>query len=268
MVGLSLKREAVAVVEDLQKAIAQLSSKGELELALKYVEHFCFSLVIRIYAIEKIRTKKSRETAGMDAVTNRSVKDFKKCLKLVEETHPKDVKYTEDMEVKYVGIPKKEAGKVRILGISNLVDRVLQIQFHTLLDPLIDVNLPELFFGFRKGRNTHQALAYLSHSINQSDTNRFSLLSMDISKCFDTISHEYILEHFPFPEKHKRLLVRWIKVVRVYENSSSADGLSKPKAKEKIYAGVPKGLVLGPVIANLVLAKVFEDFFEDKMFTR
>lgn len=208
MVNLSLKREVIVVLEDLQKSIAQLSLKDEQELALKYVEYFCFSLVVRVYAVDKIRSRKSIETAGIDTITIKSVRDFKTCLNLVKETHPTNVNYNENMEVKYIEIPKKDASKVRILGLSNIVDRVLQIQFHLLIDPLIDVNLPELFFGFRKGKNTHQALAYLSHSINVSDTSRFHLLYIDINKCFDTISHGYILEHFSFPEKYKKLLIR------------------------------------------------------------
>jgi RNA-directed DNA polymerase len=183
--------------------------------------------------------------------------------------HPKNIKCTEDMIVKYVEIPKKEARKVKILGISNLVDRVLQTQFGILLDPLIDVNIPQLFFGFRKGKNTHQAFAYLSNSINFSDMNRFHLLCIDISKYFDTISHEYILKHFPFPEKHKKLLIRWLKVIKVHENYSFANGLPKLKAKrKKLNAGVQQGSVLGPLISNVVLAKVFENFFDDDMFPK
>lgn len=259
LVNLSLKREVIVVLEDLQKSIAQLSLKDEQELALKYVEYFCFSLVVRVYAIDKIRSRKSRETAGIDTITIKSVRDFKTCLNLVKETHPMNVNYNENMEVKYIEILKKDVSKVRILGLSNIVDRVLQIQFHLLIDPLIDVNLPELFFGFRKGKNTHQALAYLSHSINVSDTSRFHLLYIDINKCFDTISHGYILEHFSFPEKYKKLLIRWLRGFRVCENSLR---------KERLDVGVSQGSVLGPVIANVILAKVFERFFDDTLFPR
>jgi hypothetical protein len=174
------------------------------------------------------------------------------------------------MIVKYVEIFKKDAKKVKILGISYLVDKVVQTQFEILLDPLIDVNIPHLFFGFRKGKNTHQAFAYLSHSINYSNRNQFHLLSINITKSFDTIFHEYILKHFPFPEKHKKLLVRWFKIFKVSEYYFSVNGLSKLKVKrEKLNAGVvQQKFILLPLIVNVVLANVFKNFFDDDMFQK
>ena len=257
LVSLPLKREVIVIIEYLQKTIAQLSLKDRREFAFKYIEYFCFSLVVRIYAVNKIRSKNNRDATGMDNIIIKSVRNFKTCLNLVEKTHPKNIDYNENMEVNFIEIPKKDGSKVRIFCISNLVDRVVQIQLHTLIDPLIDVHLPELFFGFRKGRSTHQALAYLSHSINVRDISRFHLIYMDIHQCFDNISHEYILEHFYFPEKYKKLLIRWLRVFKVCEITLW---------KEKLSIGVSQGSVLGPVIANVILAKVFENFFCDSLF--
>lgn len=68
LLRLSLKKEAAVVIEDLQRMIAQLSSKGKQKFALKYVEHFCFSLVICVYAVEKIRIINNQEIAEMNVI--------------------------------------------------------------------------------------------------------------------------------------------------------------------------------------------------------
>jgi len=112
------------------------------------------------------------------------------------------------MLVKFVEIPKKGSNKLRVLGISNIIDRVIQSQFIILLDPLIDPLLSLNFYGFRKGRNALQAISYLSKSIQLSDLTRYHLLKIDIEECFDNLNHNYILNNFPFPKKYKKLLIR------------------------------------------------------------
>jgi retron-type reverse transcriptase len=205
---LSLKKKVITIIEDLQKLIAQLSLKKSLKFALKYVERFCFSLIIRVNAIEKIRIKKKQKINIMSTITKKNIQYFKNYLNLLKKTEFKNVAYTENMKVQYIKILKKKVNKVRVLRISNLIDRILQIQFHTLLDPLFDINLPELFFGFRKRRNIHQALAYLYQSISFSNMNQFYLLYMNITGCFNNIFHKYILKYFYFPKKYKKLLIR------------------------------------------------------------
>lgn len=227
------------------------------------MEYFCFSLVIRIYAVETIRMRKQKKIIEMNTINIKTVKSLQTCLKLVKMTHPKNVKYSENMKIKYVGIFKKRTDKAIIFKVTNLADRVLQIQFYTLLDPLIDVHLPELFFGYRKGKNSHQALAYLSHSINMRGTNRFHLLCININNIFGTISHKYILEHFPFSEKYIQLLVKWLKEIKMYETSNKI--ITKTK---KLSIEVPQSSVIKQVIANVILAKIFENFFNDHMFPK
>ena len=103
---------------------------------------------------------------------------------------------------------KKDSLKLRSLGINNLEDRVIQLQFLILLDPFVESSLPAHFYAYRKGRSALQAAAFLSKSIGLSDTSRFHLVKIDIENYFDSISHDYILKNFPFPLKYKKLLIR------------------------------------------------------------
>lgn len=106
--------------------------------------------------------------------------DFKTCLSLVSLTRLKYIKTSPNLEVKCVEVVKKKDSKIRVLEVYNIVDRVLQLQLLTFLDPLIDTLLPENFYGFRKGRSPLQAIAYLFKSIQLSDTSRYHLVSIDI----------------------------------------------------------------------------------------
>lgn len=188
--------------------MSTLCSLDREKEALNYVDAFCFNLCIRLYAVELLRTRSSRSTLGMDEDIIEKANDYNKCLELISLTHPKVINKNNDMEVKYVEIPKKDSTKVRVLGLSNISDRVLQLQFLILLDPIIEVGLSEFFYGFRKGRSSLHAIAYLSKSIQLSDLSRYHLVSLDIHKCFDSIDQDFILENFPFPQKQKCLLKR------------------------------------------------------------
>lgn len=253
-----LKQKVIGLIEEIQFTIAYLGFLNKSSEALRYVEYFSFSLANRLLSIESICTRSSRNTPGVDETIIKDAYDFKTCFSLVSLTHPKHMEISPNLEVKYIEIPKKDTFKIRVLGVHNIVDRVLQLQMLTFLDPLIDTLLPENFYGFRKGRSPLQAIAYLSKSIQLSDISRYHLLSIDIRKCFDSISHEFILNRFPFPLKYKDLLIRWIKCFRVLESGN----------KIKMRSGVPQGSVVGPIICNFTLAYLTNNFFADPFFLK
>lgn len=178
-----------------------------------------FSTIIRLLCIEKIRIRTYRDTTGFDLCIIEPAIDYKTCFQLFEQSNIKNTNFSTDMLVKYIDILKKDSSKKRVLGISNIIDRVIQLQFATLLDPLIDPLLSVNFYGFRKGRNALQAIAYLSRSIQFNDLTRYHLLKVDIIKCFDNLAHAYILNNFPFPNKYKKLLIRWLKCCSIDQNS-------------------------------------------------
>ncbi len=58
-----------------------------------------------------------------------------------------------------VEIPKPGKNKgVRQLGIPTVVDRLVQQAIHQVLEPILDPTFSESSYGFRPGRNAHQAL--------------------------------------------------------------------------------------------------------------
>jgi len=54
-------------------------------------------------------------------------------------------------------------------------------------------------YGYRKGRNTHQAVGFLKGILERSDINYSGLILFEMEKCFYSISHEVITKHFVVP---------------------------------------------------------------------
>jgi hypothetical protein len=203
-----LKQELTSLIHEIQLTIVHLGSLNKISEALGYIEYFSFSLANRLLCMENIRTKSLRNTFGTDQTIIKNSLDFTTCFSWVLLTHPKRIKTCPNLEVKYVEMTKEDTSILKILKIHSIVDSVLQLQMSTFLDPLIDAILPEHFYSSRRGRSPLQAIAYLSSSILLSDVSRYHLVFVDIWKCFDSISHEFIQDKFPFPNKYKNLLVR------------------------------------------------------------
>jgi RNA-directed DNA polymerase len=62
-------------------------------------------------------------------------------------------------------------------------------------------------FGFRKNRSQHDAIAYIRTILDKARSPEY-ILEADISKCFDKISHQFLMENTPiclvFSQKQTR----------------------------------------------------------------
>ena len=207
----TLKRKAVSLIEEIQSAVACLGLLNKSSEALRYVEYFSFSLANRLLSIESAHTKYPRKTPHIDKTIIKDACDFGTFFSLISLTHPKAMRANPNLKVKYIEIPKRNTSEIKVLEVFNILDRILQLQILAFLDPLIDALLPENFYGFREGRSPLQAIAYLSENIQHSDISKYHLVSINTQKCFDSVSHKFILDKFPFPLKYKNLLIRWLR---------------------------------------------------------
>ncbi len=138
-------------------------------------------------------------------------------------------------------IPKSD-GKLRPLGIPTVRDRVAQEVVRSLLEPIFEPHFSEFSFGFRPGRNAHQAIA----AVNTAHEAGFKwVVDADIQSFFDNIPHDLILN----------LVAEWVadgNILRLLREFLSA-GVMEDFALLPSVSGTPQGGVISPLLANIVL---------------
>lgn len=144
-------------------------------------------------------------------------------------------------------IPKAD-GKLRPLGIAALEDKIVQRAVVEILNAVYETDFLGFSYGFRPKRSQHDALDALATGIAR--TNVSWILDADISRFFDTVSHEWLnrfLEHRIGDRRMLRLIGKWLKA------GAMEDGVVT--ATEE---GTPQGAVISPLLANIYLHYVFD----------
>ena len=100
----------------------------------------------------------------------------------------------------YIPKPNNPREK-RPLGIPTMIDRAMQALYHMGVDPAVETVSDPNSYGFRKNRSTHDAITAV-RSLLDKKTHPHWVLEADISKCFDKISHQFLLKHTPICHKH------------------------------------------------------------------
>lgn len=150
--------------------------------------------------------------------------------------------------VKAVEIPKKNGG-VRVLGIPTVEDRIAQMVVKIYFEPLVeDIFYPDSY-GYRPNKSAIEAVGVARERCWKYDW----VVDFDIKGLFDNIRHDYLMM---MVEKHTDCswiilyIERWLKTPFVMNNGA---------IKERT-TGTPQGGVISPVLANLFLHYVFDDF--------
>ena len=146
-----------------------------------------------------------------------------------------------------VYIPKAD-GKLRPLGIAAIEDKIVQAAVVMILTPVYDAEFLGFSYGFRPGRGQHDALDALTVGIKTRNINW--VLDADISRFFDTISHEWLvrfIEHRIGDTRLVRLIQKWLKV-----------GVLEEGARVESVEGTPQGAVISPLLANIYLHYVYD----------
>jgi group II intron reverse transcriptase/maturase len=110
-----------------------------------------------------------------------------------------------------VYIPKAD-GRQRPLGVAALEDKIVQQAVVTILNQIYEVDFKGFSYGFRPGRNPHQALDALAVGIQGKRVNW--VLDADIRGFFDSLSHEWAIkfvEHHVADRRILRLIQKWLK---------------------------------------------------------
>jgi len=151
-------------------------------------------------------------------------------------------------------IDKSDGGK-RTLGIPSFEDKVAQRAMVMLLEPIYEQDFLDCSFGFRAGRNAHQALQVLRRGI-MARRGRW-VLEVDVRKYFDSIDHAKLRELLARRVTDgvvRRIIDKWLKA-GVLEQGQ----LFYPDA------GTPQGGVISPALSNVFLHYVLDEWFAQQV---
>jgi len=145
------------------------------------------------------------------------------------------------MAVRRVDIPKPQGG-MRTLGIPTVVDRLIQQALHQALQPIFEPTFSEASYGFRPGRNAHQALR---RAQQYAASGKRWVVDIDLEQFFDRVNHDLLMSKLAAKMGDARVL----KLIRRYlEAGMMADGLVQPRTE-----GTPQGGPLSPLLSNILL---------------
>jgi len=148
-------------------------------------------------------------------------------------------------------IPKAD-GSQRPLGIPTFEDKVAQRAIAMVLEAVYEQDFLPCSHGFRPGRSAHEALNVLFSAITWQ--RQHWVLDVDIRKYFDSIPHHHLrafLDQRVTDGVIRRMIDKWLKA-GVLE-----DGLLRLATE-----GTPQGGVISPLLSNIFLHHVLDEWFE------
>ena len=193
------------------------------------------------------RVKANRGAPGIDGIT---VDEIGAYLRENQEAIIERIykgKYTPD-PVRRKEIPKADGG-VRKLGIPTVKDRIFQQAISQQLMPIYEAQFSDGSFGYRPGRSAKDAVTKVKEYAEEGY--RYAV-SIDLSKYFDTLNHELLLNILRRNVKDERV-IQWIK--RYLKSGVLEDGVVVDTEE-----GSPQGGNLSPLLANVYLNEFDEEF--------
>lgn len=149
--------------------------------------------------------------------------------------------------VRRVEIPKPQGG-VRLLGIPTVRDRVVQAALKLLLEPIFEPGFSPHSYGFRPGRNPHQAVQAGQRII---DSGKPYVVDIDLSKFFDRIPHDRLIARMSRAIDDKRIL----RLVGLMLRSGVMENGKVTPSREGAMQGGP----LSPLLSNIVLDELDQE---------
>jgi len=152
-------------------------------------------------------------------------------------------------------IPKEGDAKGRPLGISCYEDKLVERVISQILEMVYEPKFLYSSFGFRRGRNCHQAIREIIEMAQYRKVNY--VLEADIKGFFNNVDHDWLikfLEHDIADRRFMEIIKRFLKA-GVFEEGIRYDSDS----------GVPQGNGASPILANVYLHYVLDLWFELKV---
>ena len=154
--------------------------------------------------------------------------------------------------VKRKHIPKGTSGETRPIGIPTFEDKIVQRAVVMLLEPIYEHDFYDCSFGFRPRRSAHKALQMVWDATM--DVFGGWVLEVDLRKFFDTLDHKHLQEFVSRRVRDgtlRRLIGKWLNAGVMEDGNLSFSE-----------SGSPQGGVISPLLANIYLHYVLDEWFD------
>jgi len=142
----------------------------------------------------------------------------------------------------------KGGGKVRVLGIPAICDRIVQGALKLILEPIFEADFCDGSYGYRPKRKAHEAVNRVSEAVINGMT---KVIDVDLEAYFDNVEHQILLRK-----------------VAQRVNDDKVMWLLKLILKAYSKKGIPQGGVISPLLANIYLNEVDKMLEEAKEVTK
>ncbi|ABW32255.1 group II intron reverse transcriptase/maturase [Acaryochloris marina] len=212
-----------------------------------------FTALMHHYSVENLRacfeSLDGNKALGVDGVTKA---EYQENLETnLQNLHLKlrQMSYR-PQPVRQVEIPKED-GSMRPLGISCTEDKVVQEMTRRILEAIYEPVFIDTSYGFRPKRSCHDALRQLNREVMRKPVNWVA--DIDLAKFFDTMPHQEILSVLSIRIKDGNLLRLIARMLKA--------GIQTPGGVVYDELGSPQGSIVSPVIANIFLDYVLDQWF-------
>jgi group II intron reverse transcriptase/maturase len=156
--------------------------------------------------------------------------------------------------VRRVEMPKED-GTMRPLGISCIEDKIVQEMTRRILEAIYEPVFIPSSYGFRAGKSCHDALRQLNQEVMNQPVNWIA--DLDRAQFFDTIPHLEILTVLRQRIKDRKFLQLIARLLKA--------GVQTPGGVVQDELGSPQGSIVSPVIANVFLDHMLDQWFTTVM---
>jgi RNA-directed DNA polymerase len=220
---------------DLQDLRRRLYVKAKTEPSWRF-----WGIYVHVCKLETLReafalAKANNGAPGIDGVTFEEI-EAQGTERFLEQMR------SELVQRIYVPLPArrreipKDGGKVRVLSIPAIRDRVVQGALKLILEPIFEADFQPGSYGYRPKRTAHEAISRVAEGIVRQKTR---IIDIDLKGYFDSVRHDLLLA----------------KVARRVQDEQVMH-LLKLILKAAGKQGVPQGGVISPVLSNLYLDEV------------
>lgn len=232
-------------IRELQRKL-YLKAKQEknFRFYLLYDKVYRWDILSHAYRL----VKANKGAPGIDGITFEAIEGMKGGVEGYLRSIQSELKTKtyKGMPIRRVYIAKPGGGK-RSLGIPTIKDRVVQMATKMVIEPIFEADFKDSSYGFRPRRDAHQAIEHVTRELLKG---KMKVIDADISRYFDTIPHDKLLNEVArriVDKQILRLIKMWLKCPIVEERE---DGKKEYKKNDR---GTPQGGVISPLLANIYL---------------